>query len=192
MNSEPTFPADLPLWVIHIGHNDRIALRARDEGFVCIGWTSLGDLTRLNTREELRSALKSAYPSASPNSISSQYGQPFRFAHEMEAGDALVFPVKPTSEIVIGRIAGPYRWADDDGDLVENDLCNVRPVEWVKIVPRTVFSQSALHSFGSFLTVSTSDDHLEEVEAVLSGAVGTGAPVASEPVNASETLLGIN
>jgi hypothetical protein len=35
------------------------------------------------------------------------------------------------------------------------------------VVPRTVFSQAALHSFGAFLAVSTSDDYLEEVQAVL-------------------------
>jgi len=34
-----------PLWVVHIGNDDRIALRALEEGFVCIGWTDIGDLS---------------------------------------------------------------------------------------------------------------------------------------------------
>lgn len=157
------------LWVVHIGNDDRIALKARDEGFVCIGWTKMGDLSQYPTREEMKAAMKRTWPSWSKGSVRSSYGQPYRFAHEMEEGDPIVFPVSPTSEIAIGRISGPYRWADDDQDLVENDYCNVRPVEWLEIVPRTVFTQPALHSFGAFQSVSTSNDHLEEVTAVLDG-----------------------
>ena len=169
MTEGRTFESNRRLWVIHIGNDDRIAIRARDEGFVCIGWTVLGDLTLLDTREKMRSALEAASPSATRKSISSQYGQPFRFAHEIQIGDPLVFPIKPTSEIAIGRVAGPYEWAESDPDLREHDYCNIRRVTWIKIVPRTIFSQPALHSFGSFLSVSTSDDYLEEVQAVLRG-----------------------
>lgn len=37
------------------------------------------------------------------------------------------------------------------------------------MTPRTVFSQAALHGFGSFLSISTSNDYLEEVQTVLQG-----------------------
>ncbi len=55
------------------------------------------------------------------------------------------------------------------------------PVEWLKTVPRTSFSQAALHSFGSFLSVSTSNDYLEEVQAVL-----RGESLIQEPVSSAE------
>ncbi|HYE96459.1 MAG TPA: restriction endonuclease [Rubricoccaceae bacterium] len=157
------------LWVVHIGNNDRIGLRALKEGFVCLGWTAMGDLAPHSTREAMRKAMEAAFPSAKPRTISASYGQVFRFAHEMQIGDALVYPVRATSEIAIGRISGPYRFALDDTDLASNDYHNVRPVEWLKVVSRTAFSQAALHSFGSFSSVSTSDDHMEEVLAVLTG-----------------------
>jgi len=157
------------LWVVHIGNDDASALRARAEGFVCIGWTKLGDLSQYSTREEMRAAMEKAWPDWKPKKVSSSYGQVFRFAHVMQPGDPVVFPIRPTSEVAIGRISGDYRWAVDDKELVEKDYCNVRPVEWLKVVPRTEFSKSALHSFGSFLSVSTSDDHLEEVLLVLAG-----------------------
>ena len=169
MPTESVFEPGSPLWVIHIGNNDMIALRAREEKFVCIGWPELGNLMQFNTREKMKSAFKDAHPSLSSNSVNSQYGQPFRFAHEIRIGDPLVFPVKPTREIAIGRVSSHYEKADADMKLREHDYPHVRRVEWIKIVPRTVFSQPALHSFGSFLSVSRSDDHLEEVLAVLSG-----------------------
>lgn len=162
------------LWVVHIGNDDDIALRAKQEGFVCIGWTKMGSLAPFETREAMRAAMEQAWPDWQAKKVSSSYGQVYRFAHAMQVGDPVVFPVRPTGEIAIGRISGKYRWADDDAELVERDYCNVRPVEWLKTVPRTQFSKPALHSFGSFLSVSTSNDHLDEVLLVLSGESKSG------------------
>lgn len=157
------------LWVIHIGNDDRIALRAVEEGFVCIGWTKMGDVSSYTTRDSLRDAMQATWPGFKKRKLGNNVGQVFRFAHEMKIGDPVVLPVKPTREVAIGKITGDYRFAADDEELVENDYSNVRPVEWLKVVPRTAFSKAALHSFGAFMTVSTSNDYLEEVETVLRG-----------------------
>lgn len=129
----------------------------------------MGDLSAFPTRDKMRAAMQKTWPSWSAAKIRSSFGQVFRFAHSMREGEAIVFPVRPTREIAIGRIKGPYRFAKDDRELFERDYCNVRPVEWLKTVSRTAFSQDALHSFGSALSVSTSDDYLDEVRAVLRG-----------------------
>ena len=96
----------------------------------------------------MKAAYRKGYPEASDPQIRSSYGQVFRFAHEMQIGDPIVYPIKGSRDILIGEIAGPYRWADNDRKLVENDYYNVRKVKWLKRVPRIVFSQDALHSFG--------------------------------------------
>ena len=172
MDAKP-FPNAETLWVVHIGHDDRIALRALEENFLAIGWPDIADLAPHDTREKMRAAYEAAYPDAKRNSVSSSYGQVYRFAHEMKEGDPVVFPVKPTGEIAVGRVAGPYVRSDDAG-LTEYP--HVRPVDWLTVVPRTAFTQAALHSFGSFLTVSTSDDYLDEVAAVVAGK----APVSGD------------
>ena len=154
------------LWVVHIGNDEQVALRALNEGFLAIGWHEIEDLGSHDTRAKMRAAYEQTYPSEKPKTVSSSYGQPFRFAHAMQVGDPVVFPVKPTGEIAIGRIDGPYKRSEDPG-LAEYP--HLRPVEWLRVVPRTAFTQAALHSFGSFLTVSTSDDYLEEVLSVLAG-----------------------
>jgi restriction system protein len=110
----------------------------------------------------------------------------------MTEGDPLIYPIKPTGEIAIGRVSGPYRFTDDDAELVQNDYCNTRGVKWLKIVPRTVFTQPALHSFGSFLSVSTSNDHLEEVIQVLIGVeaeVGPDVPELDEGQEVESNLF---
>lgn len=168
------------LWVVHIGHNDQIALRAHREGFVCVGWSRMGDLSVFKTREQMRAAMERTWPSWSVGKVTSSHGQPFRFAHEMREGEAIVLPVRPLREIAVGRIAGPYKWAADDKELADNDYCNVRRVEWLRTLPRTAFTLPALHSFGSALSVSTSDDYLDELRAVLRGQTAKAKPVAPE------------
>lgn len=149
------------LWVVHIGHNDKIALRALKENFIAIGWDEMGDMSGLKTRNEFRKAYKKAFPDATPGQLRT-YGQPYRFVHEMKIGDPVVYPIKPTREIAIGKIIGEYEYKTDDEEL-RLQYPNYRKVEWIRTVPRTAFSQAALYSFGAFSTVSTSDDYLEEV-----------------------------
>jgi restriction system protein len=165
MNSN-VFEGRETLWVIHIGNNDKIARRARDEGFVCIGWTKMGDLSKLSTREEFKDAMVRTWPTWKTKKVSSSYGQVYRFVREMKIGDPVVFPVRVTSEIALGRVTSDYR-VSKDKELVDGDYQYVRDVDWLKIVPRTAFTKAALHSFGSFSTVSTSSDFLEEFLGVL-------------------------
>jgi len=162
------------LWVVHIGKSERIALRARDAGFICIGWEAIGDLSSHDTREKMRKAMEKAYPDWKPGKVSASYGQVFRFAHEMAIGDPVVFPVKPTGEIAIGRVSGEYVSVSSDQELIAEGYVNMRKVEWLSIVPRTRFSKSALHSFGSFSSVSTSNDHLEEVIGITTTSIEIG------------------
>jgi restriction system protein len=170
------------LWVVHISNNAVVAARAQREGFICIGWTAVGNLAPLDTRERMKAEFRRAYPDWNDGSISSSYGQPFRFAHVMREGELVVYPVKGSREIMIGEISGPYRWAAEDRELLRSDYSNVRPVKWLKTVPRIAFSKSALHSFGSFSSVSSSDEFLEEVTEVLSRQEGTDGPVVVGPV----------
>ena len=180
------------LWVVHIANHEPTALRAQSEGFICIGWTKIGDLTPYDTREKMKAAYRIAFPEATDAHIRSSYGQVFRFAHEMEVGDPVVYPVKGSRDILIGEITGPYRWASDDKKLVENDYCNVRKVKWLRTVPRIVFSQDALHSFGGFSSVATSDDYLEDVIAVLKGEESTPPATKLDPTTltgSAETVV---
>lgn len=168
------FDGHRPLWVIHIGNDDQIALRARNEGFICIGWTKMGDLSRFPTREATKQAMRESWPNWKEGTINASYGQVYRFAREMQIGDPVVFPTRQTREIAIGRIESDYRFAADEPSLVASDYSNVRRVTWLRIVPRTAFSKAALHSFGSFSSVSTSNDHLEEVIAIVKGETFAG------------------
>lgn len=168
------------LWVVHISNNRHLAERAQAEGFICIGWSRIGDLSPYKSREELKEAFETAFPQRSAASVRSSYGQVFNFAHEMQFGEPVVYPIKGSRDILIGRITGPYQWSGDP-ELREGDYGNVRKVDWLERVPRVRFSQGALRSFGSFSSVSTADDHLDEVRAVLADSATPGELVSVAP-----------
>jgi len=173
------------IWVIHISNDDETARRAQEDGFICIGWTVIGNLTPYDTRDKMKAAYSRAFPNALKASIRASYGQCFRFAHEMQLGDPVIYPIKGDPDILIGAIEGPYRWASDDKQLVQADYCNVRKVKWLKKVPRIAFSQEALSCFASATSVSTADDFLDEVIAVLKGE-------NIEPIQPAKETININ
>lgn len=170
------------LWVVHLSKDAAIAARARKEGFICIGWTKIGDLAPYNTRERMKTVMRKAYPGWSDEKISASFGQVFRFAHEMKIGDPVVYPVKGSRDIMIGKISGAYQWRGDDSVLLQADYCNVRPVEWLRTVPRIAFSPDALHSFGSFSSISSSDEYLDEVIEILKSEGSVSSPTVKGQV----------
>ena len=66
MATEELFSNANTLWVVHIGKDDRIAIRAHKEGFVCIGWTTMGDLSSYDTRNKMRAAMEQTWPNWKP------------------------------------------------------------------------------------------------------------------------------
>lgn len=148
-------------------HNDSLATELVDEGFISIGWDGLGDLARVSGgREGLKEALTTLAPDAKARSIAGQAGVLVRFRDEMQVGDVVVAPFKPTSTINLGVITSEYYHAPEAASHRHR-----RRVEWKKLyLPRTVFSQSALYEIGSVLTVFRVRNHADEFLAALDSA----------------------
>jgi restriction system protein len=92
-----------------------------------------------------------------------QAGILYRFLHEVQDGDVVVYPSKTDRLVNIGRFAGAYRF-DREG---HPEYPNIRPVEWKKHIPRDQFSQAALYEIGSFITLFSIRNHVEEFIAAL-------------------------
>ena len=87
----------------------------------------------------------------------------YRFIHEAQVGDYVIFPSKIDRKINIGTIEGEYYFDESDGNYPQR-----RKVKWLKHLPRTMFSQGALYEIGSALTFfmvkSYSDEFLSALE----------------------------
>ena len=114
-----------------------------------IGWEDLGDLSRINTRNELKTLYRNTYPDASTGRMRNHVGLIFSFVKNAKIGDIVVVPLKTTRNIAVGEIKSDYEFRNDLG----TEMRHTRRVEWKKRdVPRTSFDQDLLHSFGAYLT----------------------------------------
>jgi len=142
MASNPT------VWGIHMGAH--VSDRPIDGGYVAIGWTAMGDLRKISSnRDAFKAALVVAYPDKKAGAIPVDAGTMFKFLHEIEAGDIVVYPSKYDRMVNIGRVKGEAVYVEGDSD----EYPNRQKVEWLGHFPRDRFSQAALHEIGSFVTL---------------------------------------
>ena len=102
-------------------------------------------------------------------------GQLFRFVHEVEPGDLVVYPSKHDRQIHLGRITGEYRYDPQ----TEPGYPNVRDVNWIRTVPRTHFSQGALYEIGSAMSLFQVKNFADEFRRSGGESHGNG-PVAED------------
>jgi restriction system protein len=157
------------VWVVRGGDNNELASQVKTKQAVAIGWTTAGDLTKVNTRDQLRNIMEENQPgSATPNSVS----QVFRFSKEIRQGDYILTPEKLTKEIHVSRCAGVYRY---DPNVFSPDYPHVLPIDYLQAIPRSHFPQSVRNTLGSTLTVFRADVALPFVETALGVETMTGA-----------------
>ncbi|MEM1106922.1 MAG: restriction endonuclease [Pseudomonadota bacterium] len=159
------------LWSIHMGRHH--GARPLDESYIAIGWPAMGDLSALPPdRDAFKARIAEAYPETKKGAIPVNAGTLFRFVHEIKTGDYVLFPSKLDRMVYIGEIAGPYAFQPTDAaasNEVDDEICHQRPVKWLGDFPRTIFSQSALHEIGSFITLIEVRNHADEFLAALRG-----------------------
>lgn len=152
------------VWGVHMGLQHGAA--PIDQGYVAIGWPEVGDLTTLRPdREAFKKRVAEAFPDVKPGSIPVQAGVLFRFAVEMDEGDIVIYPSKSDRVVNIGTLSGGYQYAPS----LNPEYPNRRPVQWLKHLPRTSFSQAALYEIGSAITLFQVSNYADEFLAALSG-----------------------
>lgn len=142
------------IWGIHT-QDDKLFLK---DNIVAIGWQELGDLSKIpEDREAFKEKYSQIYPDANKGSVAACVGMLFRYYHDVQIGDYIVFPSKSDRKINIGIIEGPYIY-----DPTQKEYVNTRKVKWIKSLPRTSFSQGALYEIGSALTFFSVKNYADE------------------------------
>jgi restriction system protein len=140
-----------------------------ENGFVVLGWSRMGDIFAIpNDREEFKRRLAAAYPEKKPGAIPVEAGTLFRFAHEIAAGELIVYPSKHNRMVNIGHATGK-RWHGPALNPGDDAFPNFLGVKWFGCYPRNDFSQAALNEIGSFITLFRVREHGAEFEAKVGG-----------------------
>ncbi len=167
------------VWGIHGGRTGDADSLFLKKNCVAIGWDVVGDLSKIRPdREAFKAKVGEAYPHFKPGAIPNSAGQLFRFVHEMLASDIIAYPSKRDRQVHLGQIQGPYKY---DPNL-EPGYPNLRPVKWLRAVPRTKFTQGALYEIGCALSFFQVKTYAEEFLDALKGEV------TPKPVSKDETV----
>lgn len=96
---------------------------------VCIGWSGLGDLSAINTKQELDDLYKLKNPSDSNQRKGANVSQIWMFIDTMKIGDYVVYFDGSTAHF--GKVIGNYEYIEDMPNQ-SSDYVNNRKVEWIK------------------------------------------------------------
>ena len=162
------------LWGIHT-QDDNLFLK---HGTIAIGWREMGDLNDIeNNREAFKAKYQLVYPDAKKGSIPTGSGMLYRFCHEVQIGDYIVFPSKSDRMVNIGEVTGDYIY-----DASQPEYVQTRTVKWLKNVPRTAFTQGALYEIGSAMSFFAVKNYADEFLAALEkGFKHTSSSAGEDP-----------
>lgn len=136
------------VWGVHMGSH--VMNRPVEGGYVAIGWQDLSDVREIPAdREAYKAALIANSHGLKEGAIPVHAGILYRFVHEMQQGDIVVYPSKHDRMVNIGRFTGETEYMKDDPD----EYPNRRMVKWIGAYPRNDFNQSALNEIGSAVTL---------------------------------------
>lgn len=150
---------DKRVWGIHT-LDDQLFLK---NDLIAIGWHEIGDLSLIEAnREAFKEKYTEVFPEAKKGNVANCTSMLYRFCHEVEIGDYVVYPSKINREVNIGIVEGPYVY-----DPTQPNYVQTRKVKWLKHLPRTAFSQGALYEIGSALTFFMVKNYADEFLAAL-------------------------
>lgn len=182
--------ANRTVWGIH-SMDDPLFL---NHSLIAIGWEEMGNLSLINaSRDVYKEKYVEVYPNAKKGSIATSAGMLYRFVHEVQEGDYMVFPSKIDRKINIGIVESDYFYEENV------QYPNRRKVKWLKHLPRTAFSQGALHEVGSALSFfqvkNYADEYLKALDKDFKGSIvepdsdETVAQTADEIIEATRDFI---
>lgn len=156
------------MWMVRAEVGGKYFDDFKTKSIVAIGWTKMGDMSCLNSREAFSQAASKAFPDMKKMQVANSAGQTYRFAREMKVGDR-VLTYDPSRRVyLVGTISSEYFY---DKSLLEDDP-NCRRVEWQGEVSRDLISVSSKNSLGAISTLfMLPDEAAIEIETLLSGEV---------------------
>lgn len=147
------------IWGIHT-QDDNLFLK---NDVIAIGWSDMGDLGNIDAnRDAFKEKYTQIYTDAKKGSIATGAGMLYRFCHEIQVDDYVVFPSKSNREVNIGVVESEYIYDSNQPEYVQT-----RKVKWLQHLPRMVFSQGALYEIGSAMSLFSVKNYADEFLSVL-------------------------
>ncbi len=96
------------------GKNARFWDDCLREGYICVGWDDVGDLSQFESKEAFRARFEEAYPYNGNLAQARRKGNEVWKLRELEPGDLVVANQGIGRVLAVGEVVQPgYRWADE-------------------------------------------------------------------------------
>lgn len=139
---------------------------SEDDPHICIGWSKMGDLTDVSSKNDVSVKYSSIWPKAKNRTKGQDVGQIYRFVLEANVGDYVVFGDGKIAHI--GVITSDYYYQESPQNQ-DNDYVNNRKVEWKKDIPYSELSTQFKNSLGSAMSFFKLNDYKSVVYDLLNG-----------------------
>jgi len=141
----------MTLWLIRAGSRGEHEQKFLDEGRVYVAWEGLDvDLSLLADRQDLIRVLEERFPDEKAKALVNWSSQVWPFVKDMAQGDWVVMPSMLQSGLYFGELTSNYHFEAAG----PNPYYHWRSVNWFSgLIPRSVFPQDLLYSFGAFMTI---------------------------------------
>ena len=152
---------------------------------ICIGWSTLGDLSEIDSKEKL-SELYDQYFQKNNRGRGQDIGQVWRFLNDVKIGDYVIFA--NDSVFHIGRVESDYYYDANDNPEQNADYTNNRKVVWIKKnLSRSMLSSNLHNSLKTAMSIWSLNDYKAAVLDIIKGTY-----VKDESVDTEECNIKIN
>lgn len=128
-------------WAIRGGKDGEYEKPALENGTITTGWNNLGDLSNLQSRDEMKDLLWEKDPEAKTGAIAIYATHLWNFTKEISIGDLLLLPRQSdTGLVAIGNFTSDYQFR-----LGNKPSPHLRTVKWVTTaLPKASLRQDIL------------------------------------------------
>jgi restriction system protein len=165
------------MWMVRAGRKGVLIKDFEEKGYVGVGWRKLGDLSQVNSRDDLARLHMEAYPDHKPGKQRMDIGQITRFRFEISKGDWVVSYNSELRIYLVGEIVSDYQYALNS----PGDYNHIRKVKWLGRVDRDALSVTTKNTVGAIMTLFLlSESAKEEFEMLVAGEKPTALPETGE------------
>ena len=141
------------MWMVRAGQGGYLIEEFVTHELIAIGWRKLGDLSAINSQEEIRERYNCVYPDESPGKAALDISMIYKFCCKLEINQKVVTYDPLNREYLIGSITSDYYHDTDEIAEEISDYAHLRKVGWEGSVGRDVLSISSRNSLGSIQTL---------------------------------------
>lgn len=116
---------------------------------IAIGWSKLGDLSNIHSREQFGQLVKQAWPENNKFQNSASVGQVYRFREEIMPGATVVTYDSNRRLYHLGSVIADYVYHPE----YDPELVHTKAVKWDREISRDTLSAGSKNSLGSISTV---------------------------------------